>query len=76
MYYATSLKVAGSRSEEENEFCSVYLILADALGPQPLTEISARSRKIMCLGNKARPVSRADNLAAICEPFVYTMWDI
>jgi hypothetical protein len=29
----------------------------------------------MCLGSKVRPVSRADNLAAICEPIVQTMWD-
>jgi hypothetical protein len=29
----------------------------------------------MFLGSRARPVSRADNLASICEPIVYTMWD-
>jgi hypothetical protein len=37
---------------------------------QPLTEMSTRGRKIMFLGNKVRPVLRADNLAAICEPIV------
>jgi hypothetical protein len=37
---------------------------------QPLTEMSTRSRKIMFLGSKARPVRRADNLTAICEPTV------
>jgi hypothetical protein len=42
---------------------------------QSLTEISARSRKIMFLGIRARPVVRADNPAAICEPIVQTMWD-
>jgi hypothetical protein len=26
------------------------------------------------LGSKVRPVRRADNLTAICEPTVYIMW--
>jgi hypothetical protein len=29
----------------------------------------------MFLGCKVRRVRRADNLAAICEPFVLVMWD-
>jgi hypothetical protein len=29
----------------------------------------------MFLGSKVRLVLRADNLTAICEPVVYTMWD-
>jgi hypothetical protein len=29
----------------------------------------------MFLGSKVRPVRRADNLAAICEPIVYTVCD-
>jgi hypothetical protein len=29
----------------------------------------------MFLGIRARPVRKADNLAVICEPIVYTMWD-
>jgi hypothetical protein len=29
----------------------------------------------MFLGSGARPVRKADNLTAICEPNVYTMWD-
>jgi hypothetical protein len=33
-------------------------------------ELSTRSRKIMFLVSKVWPVSRADNLAAICEPAV------
>jgi hypothetical protein len=37
---------------------------------QPLTVMSTRSRKIMFLGCKARPVRRADNLTVICEPIV------
>jgi hypothetical protein len=42
---------------------------------QPLTQISTKGRKVMFLGSKARPVRRADNLPAICELIVYTMWD-
>jgi hypothetical protein len=38
---------------------------------QPLAEMSTSSRKIiMFLGSKARSISRADNLTAICEPIV------
>jgi hypothetical protein len=64
--------------DEVNEFFPIYLILSAALGPgvtQPLTEISTRNRKIMFLGSRARPVRRADNLGAICEPIVCIMWD-
>jgi hypothetical protein len=40
---------------------------------QPLTEMSTKNRKIMFLSSKERPVRKADNLTAICEPIVYTM---
>jgi hypothetical protein len=30
----------------------------------------------MFLGSKVKPVRKADNLTAIFEPIVYTMWDI
>jgi hypothetical protein len=47
----------------------------EALGlTQPLIEMSARSIK-MFLGSRAQPVRRADNLTAICEPIVQTLWD-
>jgi hypothetical protein len=29
----------------------------------------------MFLGSKVRRVRKADNLTAICEPILYTMWD-
>jgi hypothetical protein len=51
----------------------IDLILPAALGhgfTQSVREMSTRSRKIMFLGGKARPVRRAGNLAAICEPTV------
>jgi hypothetical protein len=38
---------------------------------QPLTEISIRNLP----GDKGRPTRKADNLAAICEPNVYKMWE-
>jgi hypothetical protein len=37
---------------------------------EPLTETSTRNTTIMFLGSKARPMLRADNLAAIFEPTV------
>jgi hypothetical protein len=30
----------------------------------------------MFLGAIARPVGRADNLTAICEPIMYIMWNL
>jgi hypothetical protein len=43
-----------------------------ALGlAQPLTEMSTRNLP----GGKRRPVCKADNLSAICEPIVYKMWE-
>jgi hypothetical protein len=32
-------------------------------------------QKKMFLGSRARRVHRDDNLTAICEPIVWTMWD-
>jgi hypothetical protein len=41
---------------------------------QLLPEVSTRNKQ-MFLGFRARPVRKADNRTAICEPIVYTMWD-
>jgi small-conductance mechanosensitive channel len=38
---------------------------------QPLTEISTRNLP----GGKWRPALKADNLAVICEPIVYKLWE-
>jgi hypothetical protein len=38
---------------------------------KPLTEMSTRNLP----GGKRRPVSKADNLTAICELIVYKIWD-
>jgi hypothetical protein len=56
----------------------IYVILPAAPGPgltHPVTEMSTRRRKTIVLGSRARPVRRADSLAAICEPIVWTMWE-
>jgi hypothetical protein len=48
---------------------SIDLILQPHRGPgstQPLTEMSTRNLP----GGKGRPAHKADNLTAICEPFV------
>jgi hypothetical protein len=37
---------------------------------QAVTEMNTRSIQIMFLGSKVRPVRRANNLIAICEPIV------
>jgi hypothetical protein len=36
----------------------------------PLTEMSIRSREIMFLGSRERPVCKAEKLKAICKPIV------
>jgi hypothetical protein len=56
-----------------NELFSFCLILPGFI--QPLTEMSTRSRKIVFLGSEELPARGAGNLAAICEPIVWTMWD-
>jgi hypothetical protein len=37
---------------------------------QSVTEMIARNRKILILGSRAWPVSRADNFTAVYEPIV------
>jgi hypothetical protein len=57
---------------------SSYLIVVAALGLEVHSASNRdeyQNRKIMLLGSRARPVRRADNLAVICEPTVYTVWD-
>jgi hypothetical protein len=51
---------------------SIYLILPAALGlgVYSASNINITSIQIMFLGSKTRPVRRADNLAAVCEPIV------
>jgi hypothetical protein len=58
-------------------FFSIYLILPAPLGPgvYSRTEMSTTRRKVMFVGSRARPVLRADNLTAVCEPIVWTVWD-
>jgi hypothetical protein len=67
---ATSLKVAGSISDEVIRFfnSSNPTSRTRALGStQPLTEMSTRNLP----GGKGRPALKPDNLTAMCEPIVY-----
>jgi hypothetical protein len=48
-------------------------IFFNSSGPTPA--VGPRSRKLMFQGSNARLVRKADNLAAICEPIVWTTWD-
>jgi hypothetical protein len=56
------------RLNEFSQFTSSFRPLSTLGFTQPLTEMSTRSREIMFVGSRARPVLRADNLAVICEP--------
>jgi hypothetical protein len=50
---------------------SIYLIIPATLHMEFAnyqTEMSTRSRKIMLLGSRARPVRKTNNLTVICEP--------
>jgi hypothetical protein len=68
MHCATSNAVAFSIPDEVNEFFSFYLIL-HALGLDSTSNKNEYQRqKNNFLGSRARPVRRADNLTAICEP--------
>jgi hypothetical protein len=58
--YVTSLKAAGSRPNDVNDFFSIYLFFPAAL--DPLTEISTRSRKIMFLEVESGRCVRLTNL--------------
>jgi hypothetical protein len=52
---------------------SIYLILPAVLGPGAHSASNRneyQKQKIMFLGNRVRPVRRADNLTAISEPIV------
>jgi hypothetical protein len=57
----------------ENEFFSIYLILPAAQGPEvhlTSNRNGYQKQKKMFLGSKVRPVRRANNLTAICEPII------
>jgi hypothetical protein len=59
---------------------SSYLVSVTQMAEVLAVEFRAETTTISCYyrklsGSKARPTCTADNLAAICEPIVYTMWD-
>jgi hypothetical protein len=66
-------EVAVSRLDKANNYFSIYLFLPAAVGPgvySASNRMSNRSRKIMFLGSKTWPVSKAESLTAIFEPNV------
>jgi hypothetical protein len=58
---------------------SIYLILAPALGPGVYSASNRyeyqKQKKIMFLERRARPMCKAGNFTAICEPIVQIIWD-
>jgi hypothetical protein len=68
-YYAVSRKVAGSIPDEVNTIFNWPNPFSRTMtlgSIQPLTEMSTRNLP----GGEGRPVRKADNLTAICEPTV------
>jgi hypothetical protein len=71
-HYATSRKVAVSRPDKVNDLFH-YIILPDGLHPEVypvLKRNEYKKQKEMFLWSRARPVRKADNPTAICEPSV------
>jgi hypothetical protein len=64
-HYATIRKIPGSIPNEVTEFFNSRRTVA-LLSTQLITEMSTKNLS----GGKARPVRKADNLTAICEPTV------
>jgi hypothetical protein len=72
LYWGTMLQAGRPRVRDSMKWISsIYLILPAAMDPGDHS-VSNRNeyqkQKIMFLGNRAWPVRRANNLAAICEP--------
>jgi hypothetical protein len=67
---AISRKVAGSNPDEVIVFFSIYLILLAVLGPGVYWASNRNEYQKVFLEGKARPLRKADNLAAIWEPIV------
>jgi hypothetical protein len=69
-HYATSRKVAGSRPDEDIEFCQSFQPYK-ALGVHSAPNRNDDQKQTrMFLRSRARRARKADNLTAICEPIV------
>jgi hypothetical protein len=69
------LQLGSSRVPDPMRFInlSIYLILPAALGPGVYSASNRneyQKQKNNVCGSRALPVCKADNLTAICEPFV------
>jgi hypothetical protein len=64
----------GSRPNEVNIFCSIYLIVPAALNPRACSASDRtkyqKQKNNVSSGSRALPVRRAVSLSAICEPVV------
>jgi hypothetical protein len=58
----------GFETDEANEFFSIYLILPGVYSACKRNEY--QMQKLMFLGSRVRPVRKARNLTAICDPTV------
>jgi hypothetical protein len=63
--------------DEIIDLFSIYLILRAAVGAgvYSASTINEYRKKNIFLDSRARPVRKADNLTAIFQPIIYTMWD-
>jgi hypothetical protein len=67
----------GTVLQAGNWISSIYLNLPAALGlgVYSATNRNEYQKQGEKKGGRARPACKADNLTAICEPIIYTMWD-
>jgi hypothetical protein len=75
--YAIGPKVAGSIPYEVIEYFSIYLILPVALGPlvDSASNRNEYQKQKIFLGSRVRLALKTENLTAICDTIVQTMWD-
>jgi hypothetical protein len=73
-------------NESGSKLKAIFGVFEDEICEKVNTQISSRNtnwifllsnhlKMLMFLGNKVRRMHRFDNLTAICEPIVCTMWD-
>jgi hypothetical protein len=74
-HYARNRKVASWKPDEVTKRSSIHVIFPAVLSPEVDSASNRYEYRSMFLGRRAQPVRKADNLAAICEPIVWTTLD-